>query len=447
MSFWTLDRVASALGTGPRGPRALGGVSTDTRTLAPGDLFVALRGENFDAHDFIPRAVEQGAGAVVVEGGRSAAGIGVPVYEVPDALVALGSLARYRRRAWGRPVIAVAGSNGKTSTKDLTAAALKSSFSVHATTGNLNNRVGLPLTLLALPEAADLAVVEVGTNVPGEVAILRDICEPSIAIVTSIGEEHLEGLGDLDGVLREESAIFAGAAVAITPSSQPEIAQAARAAGARVVTAGLDGGDLVPESWGTEADGSGWLEIEGAVVRPPLRGAHNLRNTMLALAACRECGVTMDAAARGILAMPLPKMRVSWEALGQMTLINDAYNANPPSMRAALELLRGVGNQRQRVAILGSMRELGVHTARLHRDIARAALDSECDLVAGVGDFKGALEQEAPGDPRVVTATDVDDLWLNLAPMLAPDAVILLKASRGMKLERLVPHLTAWASR
>ena len=447
MTFWTLDRVAEALGGGPRGARTLTAVSTDTRNIPPGALFVALRGERFDAHDFLAQAVEQGAAAVVVHDAVRASGLGVPVYEVPDTLVALGALARYRRRAWGRPVIAVAGSNGKTSTKDLLRAALGSALAVHATTGNLNNRVGLPLTLLALPDDADIAVIEAGTNEPGEVAILRAICEPDVAVVTSIGEEHLEGLGDLEGVLREESAIFEGTPLAVTPADQPEIGAAARRLGARTVVAGLDDGDVRADRWGLEPDGTGWIEIAGTVVRPPLRGAHNLRNTMLALAVCRECAVSMDDAARGIAAMPLPAMRVSWESLGQATLINDAYNANPPSMRAALDLLRSTDAGRQRVAVLGSMRELGDHAPRLHREIAALALDTGCDVVAGVGDFAIALDELAPGDDRVVSAADVEALWPLLEPRLTPDAIILLKASRGMKLERLVPHLTAWASR
>ena len=447
MTFWTLSRVAEALGGGPRGDRALAAVSTDTRNIASGALFVALRGENFDAHDFLAQAVEQGAGALVVHDAARASGLGVPVYEVPDTLVALGALGRYRRRAWGRPVIAVAGSNGKTSTKELLRAALGSALTVHATTGNLNNRVGLPLTLLALPDDADIAVIEAGTNEPGEVAILRAICEPDLAVVTSIGEEHLEGLGDLDGVLREESAIFEGTPVAVTPADQPEIAHAARRSGARTVVAGLDGGDLRADRWGMDVDGTGWIEIGGVTVRPPVRGAHNLRNTMLALAVCREYSVSMDDAASGIAAMPLPSMRVSWETLGQATLINDAYNANPPSMRAALDLLQRTDAGRQRVAVLGSMRELGDHAPRLHREIAALALGAGCDVIAGVGDFAVALDELAPGDSRVVAAADVDALWPLLEPRLTPDAIILLKASRGVKLERLVPHLAAWASR
>ena len=445
--FWTLDRVADALGDGPRGPVALRGVTTDTRAIANGDAFVALRGERFDAHDFLRDAVTGGASALVVEKPEVAAGLGVPVFTVEDTLVALGALGRYRRQAWGRPLVAVAGSNGKTSTKELVRAALGSTLTVHATKGNLNNRIGTPLTLLALPDDADIAVVELGTNVPGEVAILRDIALPQLAIVTSIAEEHLEGLGDLEGVLREEASVFDGTELAITPASQPEVAEAARGKTRRVITAGLDSGDVRATRWEIGADGLGMVEVDGVEVRSPLRGEHNLRNLMLALACARECGVSIEAAARGVAAMPVPSMRMAWEQLGRATLINDAYNSNPGSARAALELLERAGQGRQRVAVLGTMRELGASAARLHEEIARRALGSPIEVLAGVGDFADAFRRLAGDDPRLVTADDAESLWPLLVARLAPDAVVLLKGSRGVRLERLVPHLTEWANR
>ncbi|HEX6058804.1 MAG TPA: UDP-N-acetylmuramoyl-tripeptide--D-alanyl-D-alanine ligase [Gemmatimonadaceae bacterium] len=450
--FWTLDRVAAALADEattrpPRGPVPLRAVSTDTRKIETGDLFVALAGEHFDAHDFLAEAVAKGAAAVVVSDASRAAALGVPVYETRDTLVALGALARWRRRAWGKPVVGIAGSNGKTSTKELTKAALGAVLRVHATEGNLNNRVGVPLTLLALPDEADIAIVELGTNVPGELATVRAIAEPELAVVTCIAEEHLEGFGDLAGVLREESDAFDGAAVAITPAAQPEVGGAARGRARRVVSAGLDAGDLRASRWEIAADGLGWIEVEGVMVRPPARGAHNLRNAMLALAVARECGISLDDAARGIAAMPQPKMRSAWEPLGRGILINDAYNANPGSTRAALEMLAAVGDGRQRVAVLGTMREMGAQARRVHGEIAREVVASPIEVIAGIGEFAAALREAGGADPRVVTAPDIDELWPLLEPRLAADAVILLKASRGMKLERLVPSLTAWASR
>ncbi len=449
--FWTLDRIAAALeehttGSLPRGPASVSGITTDTRKIGKGDVFVALKGERFDGHDYLRDAVRDGASALVVSKLPKLNSLGVPIYEVRDTLVALGALARYWRRAWGKTIIGVAGSNGKTSTKDLIRAALSRSYSVHATTGNLNNRIGVPLSILSLQPEAEIAVIELGTSLPGEVAILREIAEPDIALVTSIAEEHLEGLGDLAGVLREEAAVYDGVAVGIAPSAQSEIANVARGKAERVIVAGLEpGADVKPDRWEIGPDGLGVIEIGGVTVRPPVRGLHNLRNAMLALAVARECGVSYEDAAAGIAAMPQPKMRVAWEQVGDVTLINDAYNANPGSTRAAIELLQGTGSGRQRVIVLGTMRELGAASAQCHADIAGLALASGADIVAGIGEFVPALENQNERE-RVITAPDVEDLWPQLQARLQRDAIILLKASRGVQLERLVPHLTTWAT-
>ncbi len=458
--FWTLDRVAAALSEGgtaaghlPRGSRALTGITTDTRALRPGDLFVALTGESHDAHKFLSDAVAKGAAGVVVARVEAAGSLGVPVFQVRDTLVALGALARAWRRAWGRggagkPVVGVTGSNGKTSTKDLLRAALGARYDVHATESNLNNRVCVPLTLFALPWHAQLAVVEMGTSIPGEIAMLRDIAEPEIAVVTSVSAAHLERLGSEAGVLHEKAAVFDGAELAVTPASQPEIGDEARRRATRVLSAGLDAGDVRATRWGVEPDGLGWLELDGVTVMPPLRGAHNLRNAMLALAVARECGVAIGDAAAAIAAMPAPKMRLAWAPLGTKgaTLINDAYNANPGSTRAALELLAD-SSGRQRVAVLGTMRELGARSGELHDEIAREAIESSIEVIAGIGEFADALGRRSPRDPRVVTAPDIDELWPRLQPRLATNALVLLKASRGVRLERLVPLLEEWGAR
>ena len=449
-TFWTRDRVADSLAALarvnlPRGTAVFGRVWTDTRTIEPGDLFVALVGERFDAHDFLVEAVAKGASGLVVSKPDEARALGVPAYVVPDTLVALGALANYRRRTWNNPVVGVVGTNGKTSTKELIRAALGSVLDVHATTGNFNNLIGVPLTLLAIRDEADIAVVEMGTNQPGEVPRLRAIVEPTITVVTSIAEEHLEGLGDLAGVLREELAAAESVSVAIVPASQPEVVDAARLRAGCVVAAGLDGGDVRAEHWAVEPDGSGRLSVHGVDVRVPLRGAHNLRNAMLALAVARAAGVSIEDAARGIAAMAPPPMRANVEQIGSTTLINDAYNSNPGSARAAIELLCHAGAGRQRVAVLGTMLELGPQTPRLHDQVAGHALECGVDLIAAIGEFSAALQRIAPGDDRVIAGDDVEALWQRLAPRLEPDAVILLKGSRGMRLERLVAPITDWA--
>lgn len=449
--YWTFERVAAALGGGPAMPFPLAGVTTDTRNLNRGDVFVALRGERFDAHDFLQQAREAGVAAFVVSDPRAAAGLGVPTYVVPDTLVALGQLAAAWRKAWGRTVIAVAGSNGKTSTKELLKAALSGTFAVHATTGNLNNLVGVPLTLLAIPPQAEIAVVELGTNAPGEVATLRTMAGPDVAVLTSIGEEHLEGLGDLRGVLQEECEVFRGVTMAVTPAAYPEAAMLAAERAQAVVTVGLSDGQVSPAAWGLDEEGRPWFDVDGVHFTLPLRGEHQAVNAMLAVATAKACGVPLERAASGMAAMPVPSMRGTWETIGQTTVLNDAYNANPPSMRAALALLDRVGAGRQRVAILGTMRELGAHAVAQHEAIARAALASSADLIVGVGEFDAAFRALMEADEhafagRVLIADDPDHAWRLLEPRLARNAVILLKASRGVRLERLLPQLSTWAS-
>lgn len=452
--FWTFDRVAEALrphaaGTLPRGSDRAARVWTDTRSLRPGDLFVALTGERFDAHTFVHDAVKSGARAVVVSKTDGLEGLGVPVFAVHDTRVALGALGTYRRRHWRGTIVGVVGTNGKTSTKELIRAALGGRCSVHATHGNLNNLIGVPQTLLMIPNDADVAVVEMGTNQPGEIETLRTIVQPDVVVVTSIAEEHLEGLGDLAGVMQEELSAANGAAVVIAPAAQPEIVAEARRRAKRVVAAGLDGGDLVARRWTLDADGRGVLEIEGTEVRVPLRGVHNLRNAMLALAVARELGIAIADAAVGIGAMTPPPMRSNVERVGRALLINDAYNSNPGSARAAIELLAHTGGAaargRQRVAVLGTMLELGPTAPRLHDEIARAALDAGIDLIAGVGEYGEALRRVGAPAARYVSAPDADAIWPALSSRLSPDAVILLKGSRGVRLERLVPLITQWA--
>lgn len=451
MIAWTLDRLSRALepvlaaGARPAGREPLGGISTDTRTLAPGDTFVALRGERFDGHDFLAQAVGRGAAALVVDDPRRAAGLGRPVLAVADTTRALGALGAAWRATWNGTVIAVAGSNGKTTTKELIRAALGGALDVYATAGNLNNQVGVPLSLLAIPGPAAVAVIEIGTSEPGEVAVLRAMAAPDLAVVTSIGEEHLEGLGSVEGVLREEASVYDGVPLAVAPASQPEVGAAARGRAGRVIEAGLEAGDVRPDRWGIEG-GRGWAEVGGARLTLRLAGAHNLRNAMLALAVSRACGVPDEIAAAGLSAVEPLDLRGRWLAAGSRTIINDAYNANPASMREAIRLLDGLGPGRPRVLVLGTMRELGPRGPSLHDEIAALALSSGADLVAGIGEFAAPLAARGTAG-RVVTATDVPELWEGLAPRLPPDAIVLLKASRGVRLERLVPLLQQDAGR
>lgn len=450
-AFWTMNRVAHALAACatapmPTGTREFVAVCTDTRTITPGTLFVALTGDRFDAHDFLRDAVTAGASALVVSDAARAAGTGVPAYVVRDTREALGALAHCRRAAWGKPVIAVGGSNGKTSTKAMLAAMLAGAYDVHATVGNLNNEIGVPLTLLALPDDADVAVIEAGTNSPGEIARLRAIIAPDVTVITSIGEEHLEGFGDLAGVLREELALTVGVPVVVTPAAHPEVARGVTGDAQQVVSAGLDDGHMRPLSWRLEPDGSGTLTFDDGDLHIPLRGAHNLRNAMLAVTVARGFGVSLSQMQFGLSRMTQPSMRAAVDPLGSALLVNDAYNANPPSMRAALDLLEAVGQGRPMVAVLGTMRELGAAADALHDDIARDALRRQLTLIVGIGDFAAAFRRVAPDDPRLVLADDAPLAESELLVRTPRTAAILLKGSRGARLERLVAPITAWAT-
>lgn len=449
--FWTFARVAGALGGGPSSPEPLAGISTDTRGIRRGDVFVALKGEHYDAHNFLAAARDAGAAALVVSDAMDAAGLALPTYVVPDTLVALGKLASEWRSAWAGTVVAVAGSNGKTSTKELLRAMLGRTFRVHATSGNENNLVGVPLSLLAIPPSAELAVIELGTNAPGEIARLRAIARPDVAVLTSIGEEHLEGLGDMAGVLQEECEVFRGATLAVLPHVFTEALALARERSQAVISTGLDReAQYSPDEWGVDDRGHGWFIIDGERFSVPVAGGHQLANAVLAAAVSRACSVLPSAAAAGLADMVVPRMRGTVEAHGSALVINDAYNANPPSMRAALALLDSMASGRQKVAFLGTMRELGAHSRSQHELIAQAAMDSSADLIVGVGEFAVAFQALFSSalsgvKPRVVVAADPVEAWQLASPRIDRNAVLLLKASRGVRMEQLLPRISAWA--
>lgn len=450
---WTAEEVRAALELqAPAGVMEFSGISTDTRAITPGSLFVALRGANFDGHDYLARAAQSGATAAVVSRG-DAAPEGMPVFVVPDTLHALGRLARHRRRALQGRVVAVAGSNGKTTTKELLRAVLSSTFRVHATDANLNNQVGVPLTLLATPDEAEAVIVETGTNEPGEITLLSRIVEPDAAIITSIGEEHLEGLGSVEGVLQEELAVFDAlrphgiGVVADEPTELPEGAME-RIGGMRLRAAGFSPEAELRPDGGREGvrfrpDGSTEWSFRGVPVHLPLPGLHNVRNALLALGVAAEWGVPPEDAARGLAAMKAPKMRNEWVRIGPMSLIADCYNANPPSMRAALDLLATVPAEGEKIAVIGTMRELGDHGDRLHRELALHAaglVGHGIDRVVATGEFVRAFDENHSelGD-RLIAAEDPLAAYEALRPSLRGGETILLKGSRGVQLERLLP--------
>src|SRR5207253_3147380 len=323
------------------------GVSTDTRHLAAGALFVALQGDRFDAHGFLDQARAQGAAAAVVRTGTPPVE-GLPFFEVTDTLAALGLLARARRRRFppGSPVVAVTGSSGKTSTKELIRAVLGTTFRVHATVGNLNNLVGVPLTLLAAPDDAESLVVEAGASVPGEIARLRNVIEPTIAVITHVGYAHVAGFGSLAGVLREKLGLLDGAGVAVVGTDPPELAREARRRTRTVVAGTGREADVRPEA--ADLDAAGHPRIPwggGQSVTVPVLGFHQIENALLALAVGREADVDPGRAVAALAGVQIPGGRGTALERGGMTILDDTYNANPASLAWAVRFAHWVAGR------------------------------------------------------------------------------------------------------
>ncbi len=442
MRQWTAERVAAALGVGSVPPIRFSGISTDTRTLAPGALFVALEGERFDGHRFLDAARAAGATGAVVR-------IGTPLpdglvgFAVEDTLAALGALARERRRGVSGPVVAVTGTNGKTATKEMLGRVVGVRWPVHATQGNLNNLVGVPLTILAAPPSAEALVVEAGASIPGEVARLRDIIEPSLGVVTNVAPGHLEGFGSLAGVLAEKVSLLDGVPTAVVGTTPPELAREARRVTGRVVVAGTGAGaELNPASWDLDAEGRARLVFRTVDVRLPLVGRHQVDNAMLALAVAVELGIDLERAARALETMALPSGRCEIMRHGLLTVINDAYNANPGSVRAALETAATLRGSRALVVVLGTMLELGSDSPALHEQVAALVLEHRPTLVAVTGAFVPAFAGWADRlDDRLIAADDPATLGRLVAERLAGDELVLVKASRGVRLEQAIPFI------
>jgi len=445
---WTSDEVAAALGVPAPTKRTFAAVSTDTRHLIPDTLFVALKGEHFDAHNFLAKAKDQGATAAIVRRGTPPID-GLAFFEVEDTLDGLGSLARARRRMLpeGTPVVAITGSSGKTSTKEMIRAALGARYHVHATSRNLNNRVGVPLTILSAPDDTEALVVEAGASVPGEIAKLRDIIEPTIAVITNIGYAHVEGFGSLEGVMAEKLSLLDRVPVAIIGSGPDAMWPEARRR-TQVIPAALAGTSSDDALLDRHLDRNGYPQIaldSGEKITLPALGIHQLENAQIALAVAQRAGVEHDAAVRALAGMHLPEGRGDLREVSNMLVIDDTYNANPASLRRAVQTADWLARRQRRplVVVVGTMLELGAESARLHAEAAREIAQRKPALVAAVGMFARAFEplREALGG-RLITAADAEALGPKLKSALRGNELVLLKASRGIALERVLNHLT-----
>jgi UDP-N-acetylmuramoyl-tripeptide--D-alanyl-D-alanine ligase len=446
---WTDAQVRAALGL-RAGSEASGAVyrevSTDSRRSGTDSLFVALKGPRFDGHEFVADAEATGArGAVVsrpVEVSESTA-----VYPVDDTLVALGQLARHRRDALGAVVVGIAGSVGKTSTKELTTAALAAGGRVHATRGNENNRIGVPLTLLGAPADAQAVVVEMGTSERGEMAALADIARPDVAVLVTVGEEHLEGLGSRDEAVEEELDLLRGLADGgrvIVGDSPPDLAERARRLVPGLRVAGWSEGadpDLRPRDVEIDIWGHHSFAWEGGRVRLGMAGRHAVVNALLALAVSRELGVDPTAAAAALEGVAPQGMRGEIRQVGELSVVLDCYNANPQSVKAALDLLEARAVGTRKVVVLGSMLELGRQSEALHRSVLQDALRREIDVVVATGAFAAIPVQSGDASPVVLQESDPRAAYALLREHLEGHETVLLKGSRGVALERLVPML------
>ena len=448
MTAWTAGRVRAALELppGPDDAAGFSAISTDSRALAPGTLFVALAGERFDGHDYLDAAAAAGATGVVVRQG-SPIPAGVVGFEVPDTLKAFGQLARARRRELTGPVVAITGTNGKTSTKEMLAAVLATRYRVYATRANLNNLVGVPTTILEAPADIEALVVEAGANLPGEIAQYRAIIEPTLTVVTNAVEGHLEGFGSLGGVIAEKLSLTDGVPLAIVGSQPPELAAGARKRAKAVRTAALERADLTPDSVGLGPDARPILTFGEVRFTLAARGLHQADNATRVWAVVEALGLDRQASARALEGFTMPGGRGELLEAGGLTILNDCYNANPQSFRAAIATARALRNGRRLVFIAGTMRELGPESAALHAEVARALVELAPDLLGAVGDFVPALAPYAAqlGD-RLVTAPDPLALGPLIATRLAGGEVVVLKASRGVALERILPALTIRAT-
>jgi len=436
----------------------LTGITTDTRALEPGELFIALRGERHDGHAWLAAAAAGGAGAVLVEHGTavpSDLAPGCAVIAVRETLAALGDLARDHRRRHGAAVLAVAGSNGKTTTKEMVAAILRCAFGGDAvlhTRGTQNNLVGLPLTLLRLA-AERVAVVELGMNHPGELWRLGEIADPDVGVITSVGPEHLEGVGSVRGAADAEAELFRRlrpSAIAVVNADDPWVRWAATHFPGRQIRFGGDAEVSAHEVRDGGLEGSRFQLRIGDTEVPvhlPMPGRHNVSNALAAAAMAHALGVEPPAIRTGLEALEPPTMRMQVVRVGNgVTVLNDAYNANPASMAAALDTLR-TSTAVRRLAALGEMRELGAAAAEAHEELGRVAAGAGLDRLFVLGPLAARVREGAlmggMQPEQVVVAADHAALAATLREELRAGDVLLLKGSRGAAMEAVLEKLRA----
>ncbi|MDP3131320.1 MAG: UDP-N-acetylmuramoyl-tripeptide--D-alanyl-D-alanine ligase [Burkholderiaceae bacterium] len=439
-------------------------VHTDTRSLQPGDLFVALRGDTFDAHRFLSQAAVSGAVAAIAEQGLAAAGL--PGVEVPDSRLALGELATLWRTKFTLPLVAVTGSNGKTTVTQMLASILRCAAGgdgsdALATQGNLNNDIGVPHTLLRLRPHHRLAVVELGMNHPGEIATLAAMAQPTVALVNDAQREHQEFMGTVEAVARENGAAIAALpadGMAVFPCDDAYTSVWQALAGERRTLTFSDTDPAADVRAHAEWQGLAWhirlfTPLGEADVRLAVAGQHNVRNALAACACALAAGVSLAHVIQGLEAFEAVKGRSLAFSLpapgGALTVVDDSYNANPDSVRAAIDLLATLPEPR--TLVLGDMGEVGDQALAFHVEVLSHALDAGLQAVHCTGTHMGQavaeLRRDDPRASRIAAATDMADLMLHSLRATAAGGSVVVKGSRFMKMERIVQALQlAWPS-
>lgn len=433
------------------------GVSIDSRTLGVGEAFFAIVGHRLDGHDFIADAASRGASCVVAQIVPDHIPSGVPLVLVEDTTRALGRLAAAHRAKFSLPVVAVTGSNGKTTTKEMAAAVLAARGRVLKPEGSFNNQWGVPLTLLRLTAEHQALVVELGCNQPGEIAYLAALAAPTVGIVTTVAEAHTELLGSLEGVRQEKAALVRAVrddgAVALN-ADDPRVAGMARDTRARVITYGLLTEAAVRAVGAVIEDARGLafvLEAMGCRARVSLAfaGRHNVTNALAAAAAGIAVGLTLPEIAAGLESARPAKGRCVWRETGGVRILDDTYNANPPAMRAAFDTVAAHRGGSRLVVVLGDMLELGPLADDAHAALGREVAARGAAEFVGLGrHMKAAVEaaREA-GLAEAQHATTFEDTVAHVLKRVVPGDLVLIKGSRGMRMERVVDALAARLAR
>jgi len=422
-------------------------ISTDSRTIKEGELFVALLGENFDGHKFVEATAKAGAaGAIVDLNWKGKVPTKFAVIRGQDTLLAYQNLAANYRKSLSIKVLAITGSNGKTSTKDFAASVLARKFRVAKTQGNFNNHVGLPRTILEVTSQDEIAVWEIGMNHPGEVASLAKIAAPDAAIITNVGVAHIEFMGTREAIAKEKGALaeaVGAEGTVILNADDLFSTDIAGRTGARVIFAGTKDGSIRAIDIQQSADGSEFTILEGAHqcrAQLPVPGIHMVQNALLAVAAGRAFGLSLEEAAAGLASAPLTKARLQIKEINGVQFLDDSYNANPDSMKAALQTLVELDMDGKRIAVLGEMRELGEETKRGHEEVGEAAAAFGIDQLIGIGEMGAVIARAAEKaglekSQAVRSTSEAAELLLNIA---APGDLVLIKGSRLARTENVI---------